>query len=129
MFSFTLKNKKSLSLHQKRFLNLQEFQSKGLMDKFGVKTQKWIVATSQKEVVKGTKTLKAREYVVKAQILAGGRGKGTFSNGFKGGVHLCNTAEEAGELAEKMIGSNLVTKQTPPEGVTVRQVWWQKQLT
>jgi len=122
MFSFTLKNKKSLSLHQKRFLNLQEFQSKGLMDKFGVKTQKWIVATSQKEVVKGTKTLKAREYVVKAQILAGGRGKGTFSNGFKGGVHLCNTAEEAGELAEKMIGSNLVTKQTPPEGVTVRQV-------
>jgi len=107
----------------KRCLNLQEFQSKGLMDKYGVRTQKWIVANTVEDAVKKTKSeLNAKELVVKAQILAGGRGKGTFTNGFKGGVHLCNTADEVGQLAEKMLGFSLVTKQTPPEGVQVNQV-------
>lgn len=122
LISTASKSSKKVVQQQQRFLNLQEFQSKGLMDKYGVKTQKWIVANSPKDVVKGTKTLNAKEFVVKAQILAGGRGKGTFSNGFKGGVHLCNTAEEAGELAEKMLTFNLITKQTPPEGVQVNQI-------
>lgn len=81
--------------------------------------------------------LGAKEYVVKAQILAGGRGKGHFDTGFKGGVHLCNTCEnivcfielvnlcrpsEAGELVEKMIGHKLITHQTPPSGVPVNTV-------
>lgn len=92
------------------------------MDKYGVRTQKWVVANNPTDVIKAAKTLSGKEFVVKAQILAGGRGKGTFSNGFKGGVHLCNTAEEAGQLAERMLGFSLVTKQTPPEGVPVNVI-------
>jgi len=93
------------------------------MDKYGVRTQKWVVASSVEEAVALSKAnLNAKELVVKAQILAGGRGKGTFTNGFKGGVHLCNTVDEVGQLANKMLGFKLVTKQTPPEGVPVHTV-------
>jgi succinyl-CoA synthetase beta subunit len=50
---------------------LQEFQSKGLMDKYGVKTQKWVVGNNPADVIKAAKTLNGKEFVVKAQILAG----------------------------------------------------------
>jgi succinyl-CoA synthetase beta subunit len=60
--------------------------------------------------------------VVKAQVHAGGRGKGTFANGFKGGVHLCKTPEEAREIARKMLGQTLVTHQTGPAGRVVNKV-------
>src|SRR5690606_30805035 len=53
---------------------------------------------------------------------AGGRGKGTFKNGFKGGVHLCDSADEARDLAGKMLGETLVTHQTGPEGKVVSKV-------
>jgi len=93
------------------------------MDKFGVRTQKWVLAHNAKEGEEKSKQhLKAKELVVKAQILAGGRGKGTFDNGFKGGVHLCNTPAEAGEIVGKMVGNKLITKQTPKEGVSVGSV-------
>jgi hypothetical protein len=62
------------------------------------------------------------EYVVKAQVHAGGRGKGTFSNGYKGGVRIVKTADEAVEAASNMIGNTLHTKQTAPEGVPVKKV-------
>jgi succinyl-CoA synthetase beta subunit len=62
------------------------------------------------------------DLVVKAQIHAGGRGKGTFSNGFKGGVHLCKSPAEARELANKMLGQTLVTHQTGPAGRVVNKV-------
>lgn len=55
--------------------------------------------------------------MVKAQVLAGGRGKGCFSNGFKGGVHEVNSASEAKEVASKMLGSRLITKQTAADGL------------
>eukprot|EP01089_Gocevia_fonbrunei_P001048 TRINITY_DN10_c0_g1_i1.p1 TRINITY_DN10_c0_g1~~TRINITY_DN10_c0_g1_i1.p1 ORF type:complete len:448 (-),score=142.38 TRINITY_DN10_c0_g1_i1:38-1381(-) len=105
-----------------RYLNLQEYRSKSLMDKFGVNTQKWRIANTPEEAVKGSKELNAKELVVKAQILAGGRGLGVFDNGYKGGVKLCKTPEEAGEIASKMLGHRLKTKQTPPEGTIVHQV-------
>ena len=62
------------------------------------------------------------ELIVKAQIHAGGRGKGTFTNGFKGGVHICTDAATASEKAEGMIGGFLVTKQTGPEGQLVSKI-------
>ncbi len=62
------------------------------------------------------------DLVVKAQIHAGGRGKGTFINGFKGGVHLCKSPAEARELANKMLGQTLVTHQTGPAGRVVNKV-------
>uniref|UniRef100_A0A803SV97 Succinate--CoA ligase [GDP-forming] subunit beta, mitochondrial n=1 Tax=Anolis carolinensis TaxID=28377 RepID=A0A803SV97_ANOCA len=64
----------------------------------------------------------ATEIVLKAQILAGGRGKGVFSSGLKGGVHLMKDPKEVGKLAEQMIGYNLITKQTPKDGVKVKKV-------
>lgn len=64
----------------------------------------------------------APEYVVKAQILAGGRGKGHFSNGFKGGVHITKDRAQVLELADRMLGQNLITKQTPPAGCPVHKV-------
>ena len=60
--------------------------------------------------------------VVKAQIHAGGRGKGTFANGFRGGVHLCKSPAEARDLAAKMLGQTLVTHQTGPAGRVVNKV-------
>ena len=54
--------------------------------------------------------------MVKAQVLAGGRGKGHFDNGFQGGVHLVGSPEEAREVASNMMGSKLITKQTGEEG-------------
>jgi len=106
-----------------RNLNLQEYQSKKLMDQFRVNTQKWIIANNPEEAEKLTaKNLRAKEYVVKAQILAGGRGKGKFDTGFKGGVHLCTTPAAVKDLAASMIGNKLTTKQTPPDGVLVRSV-------
>lgn len=62
------------------------------------------------------------EFVIKAQILAGGRGKGTFSNGYKGGVKLTKNPDEVSGIVEKMLGHRLVTKQTTGDGVMVNQV-------
>ncbi|KAL6062255.1 Succinate--CoA ligase [GDP-forming] subunit beta, mitochondrial [Balamuthia mandrillaris] len=110
---------------QVRHLNLQEYNSKALLDKFGVTTQKWRLATTPEEAETAAKELAEggnRELVVKAQILAGGRGKGVFDHGFKGGVHLCKTPKEARELAKNMLGHRLVTKQTPPEGTPVNKL-------
>lgn len=66
--------------------------------------------------------LDVKEYVVKAQILAGGRGKGHFDNGFKGGVHLTEDKKEVIELVDKMLGHRLITKQTPKDGIEVKKV-------
>src|SRR5207244_791390 len=60
--------------------------------------------------------------VVKAQIHAGGRGKGAFKNGFKGGVHVVKSPKEAREVAEKMLGQTLVTHQTGSDGRGVNKV-------
>src|SRR6202011_26309 len=62
------------------------------------------------------------DLVVKAQVHAGGRGKGTFKNGFKGGVHVVKSAKEAREVAQKMLGQTLVTQQTGPAGRVVNKV-------
>lgn len=64
----------------------------------------------------------ANELVIKAQILAGGRGKGTFSSGLQGGVHLTKDSDRVPTLCKDMFGYNLVTKQTTKEGVKVSKV-------
>jgi succinyl-CoA synthetase beta subunit len=105
-----------------RSLNLHEYQSKALMDKFGVNTQRWRLAENAAEARSGAEDLKAAEFVVKAQVHAGGRGKGVFGSGFKGGVHLCTEPAEVEKLAGAMLGERLHTKQTSEEGVLVRKV-------
>src|SRR6476661_4963868 len=103
-------------------MNIHEYQAKELLQKFGAATPRGKVATTPEEAEKIAREIGARELVVKAQVHAGGRGKGTFKNGFKGGVHVVNTAEEARDMAGKMLGQTLVTHQTGPEGKLVSKV-------
>ena len=105
-------------------MNIHEYQAKQLFDQFGVPSPAGIVAHTPDEAKAAAEKLADGDgvIVVKAQVHAGGRGKGTFKNGFQGGVHLVKTPDEAAEIAEKMIGQTLVTHQTGGEGKLVNQV-------
>src|SRR5947207_5613378 len=94
-------------------MKIHEYQGKGLLKKFGVPVPRGIVARTADEAFEAAKELASIPVVVKAQIHAGGRGKG-------GGVKLAKSAEEARDIAEKMLGMKLVTHQTGPEGREVR---------
>ena len=103
-------------------MNIHEYQAKELLQKFGVATPRGKAAHTAEEAELAARELGTEELVVKAQIHAGGRGKGSFTNGFKGGVHLCKSPEEAREVAAKMLGQTLVTHQTGPAGRIVSTV-------
>jgi len=103
-------------------MNIHEYQAKEILQKFGVATPRGRVASTPEEAEKIARELGTNALVVKAQIHAGGRGKGTFTNGFKGGVHLCKSPEEARDVAAKMLGQTLVTHQTGPQGRVVNKV-------
>src|SRR5213079_844570 len=103
-------------------MNIHEYQAKELLQKFDVATTRGKVASTLDEAEQIARELGDVDLVVKAQIHAGGRGKGTFKNGFKGGVHLVKSAKEAREVAEKMLGQTLVTHQTGPHGRVVNKV-------
>ncbi|XP_072936159.1 succinate--CoA ligase [GDP-forming] subunit beta, mitochondrial [Epargyreus clarus] len=105
----------------RRHLNLQEYHSKDLLKKHQVTIQNFRLLDASLDP-KSLSDFKANEYVVKAQILAGGRGKGHFDNGFKGGVHLTKDPKEILSLAKNMIGHKLITKQTPQDGILVDKV-------
>ncbi|CAI8031651.1 Succinate--CoA ligase [GDP-forming] subunit beta, mitochondrial (Fragment) [Geodia barretti] len=105
-----------------RRLNLHEYQSKTLMEQYGCNTQRFKIATSTQQAQTATSELGVEEVVVKAQILAGGRGKGVFSSGLQGGVKVTKDLASVPELVSQMIGYNLKTKQTTGDGVTVRKV-------
>jgi len=103
-------------------MNIHEYQAKELMQKFGVATPPGAVASTPEEAEAVAQSLKTSDLVIKAQIHAGGRGKGSFTNGFKGGVHLCKTPAEVKDFAAKMLGQTLVTVQTGPAGKLVSKV-------
>ncbi|MDG2492006.1 MAG: ADP-forming succinate--CoA ligase subunit beta [Flavobacteriaceae bacterium] len=100
-------------------MNLHEYQGKEILASFGVAIQKGIVSQSAEEAVSAAKALTEETgtgwHVIKAQIHAGGRGKG-------GGVKLAKNLDEVSSLADQIIGMQLVTPQTPPEGKPVHQV-------
>jgi succinyl-CoA synthetase beta subunit len=103
-------------------MNIHEYQAKELLDLFGVANSPGGVASTPEEAEKIAASLNTQDLVIKAQVHAGGRGKGTFKNGFKGGVHLCKTPAEIRDTAAKMLGQTLVTHQTGEEGRVVRKV-------
>lgn len=103
-------------------MNIHEYQAKELFVKYGVPTPKGSVVATREEAAQAAANLGSQGLVVKAQVHAGGRGKGTFKNGFKGGVHLANSAAEAASFAEKMLGQILVTHQTGEAGKLVSKV-------
>jgi len=100
-------------------MNLHEYQGKEILSKYGVKVQRGIVATTADEAVEAAKKLTEQTgtgwHVVKAQVHAGGRGKG-------GGVKLAKNLDEVKQKASEIIGMQLVTPQTSAEGKTVHQV-------
>jgi succinyl-CoA synthetase beta subunit len=104
-------------------MNIHEYQARELFGKYGVATQPGRVASTPEEAEKVASSLNTKQIVVKAQIHAGGRGKGTFKSGFKGGVHLCSSPAEARDLAAKMLGQVLVTHQTGADGKLVSKVF------
>jgi succinyl-CoA synthetase beta subunit len=103
-------------------MNIHEYQAKELLQKFDVATTRGRVATTLDEAEQIARELGDIDIVVKAQIHAGGRGKGSFKNGFKGGVHVRKTPDEVRAVAAKMLGQILVTHQTGPAGRLVNKV-------
>ncbi|KAI3648180.1 hypothetical protein MP228_005357 [Amoeboaphelidium protococcarum] len=128
----------AVNVGQKRFLNVQEHTSKSLLDKFGCQNQRFRIVKTAEEAREAfnaiTRECKTNQVVVKAQILAGGRGKGRFVGAEKdgqvgskkasdvGGVMLTKSADECAQLVKYMVGRSLRTKQTGAEGVPVRRV-------
>src|SRR5205814_3603606 len=103
-------------------MNIHEYQARELLQKFDVATTRGKVASTLDDAEQIARQLGDVEVVVKAQIHAGGRGKGTFKNGLKGGVHVRKTSGEVREVAAKMLGQILVTHQTGRAGRVVNKV-------
>jgi succinyl-CoA synthetase beta subunit len=103
-------------------MNIHEYQARELLKRFDIATTRGKVASTLDEAEQIVRELGDVEIVIKAQIHAGGRGKGVFKNGFKGGVHVLKTPEEIREVAAKMLGQVLVTHQTGPRGRAVNKV-------
>src|SRR5512144_454937 len=99
-------------------MKIHEYQGKAILAKYGVAVPRGemaMTADEARDIARRLMAAGAQGVVVKAQIHAGGRGKG-------GGVKIAKTVEEAGEFASKMLGMTLVTHQTGPEGRVVRRL-------
>jgi succinyl-CoA synthetase beta subunit len=96
-------------------MKIHEYQAKAILARYGVTTPRGEVAFTKEEVRDAAQRLKSHVVVVKAQIHAGGRGKA-------GGVKLARSADEAAEIASHILGMNLITPQTGPQGRVVRRV-------
>lgn len=116
-----------IGLTQVRYLNLHEYQSAQIMKDSGVNVPFGIAANSVDEAVAAAKEIGDPQVVIKSQILAGGRGLGTFTNGLQGGVHIIDT-EEVEDYASKMLGGTLVTKQSGAAGKPVNTVLLAKKM-
>jgi len=107
-------------------MNIHEYQAKELYRQYGVPTGEGYPAFSADEAVTAAKKLPGPVWVVKSQIHAGGRGKGTFKEkvaGEKGGVRIAKSIEEVEEFAGQMLGNTLVTVQTGPAGRVVKRLY------
>ena len=96
-------------------MKIHEYQAKELLRKFGVNVPRGIFCPTVNDAVKATETLGGKVWVVKAQIHAGGRGKG-------GGVKVAKSPQQVREYAQQILGMQLVTHQTGPEGQKVRRL-------
>ncbi|ODN04732.1 Succinyl-CoA ligase [ADP-forming] subunit beta, mitochondrial [Orchesella cincta] len=106
----------SVLQESRRFLNVHEYVSYTILRDNGIPVPKFGVANSGSEAGKIAKDLGTNDLVIKAQVLTGGRGKGHFKGGLKGGVKLVYSPEEAEKISGQMIGDYLVTKQTARRG-------------
>ena len=97
-------------------MNIHEYQAKDLFRQYDVRTLEGVVASNPEEAARACKNLGGNIWVVKAQVHAGGRGKG-------GGIVLCRSADEVYEAASNLIGKKLITPQTTSDGVEIRKVY------
>lgn len=97
-------------------MHIHEYQAKELLRAYGIPTPQGRLARSHVEALEAARAMPGPVWVVKAQIHAGGRGKG-------GGVKICRSPEEVGEAAASLLGSRLVTRQTGPSGEAAGSVW------
>jgi succinyl-CoA synthetase beta subunit len=107
-------------------MNIHEYQAKAVLREFGVPVARGVPVLKAGEAAKAAKELGGPVWVVKAQIHAGGRGKGKFKEpaaGDKGGVRLAKSPEEVDQYAEQMLGKTLVTAQTGPAGRQVNRLY------
>lgn len=105
-------------------MNIHEFQAKELFAGFGIPIAMGVAVKAESEFTNALAQLPDGKIVVKAQIHAGGRGKGSFTDGFKGGVHVCADKVEARETAARMLNNTLVTHQTGPDGKVVKTLYF-----
>merc|ERR1711963_837493 len=105
-----------VSVSQRRDLSVHEHVSMSLLQEAGVPVPKFGVAHSSAEAKKIAEDIATSDLVVKAQVLAGGRGKGSFKGGYKGGVQLVYSPDEVETASKGMIGDFLITKQTGEDG-------------
>mmetsp|Transcript_11309 Transcript_11309/g.23843 ORF Transcript_11309/g.23843 Transcript_11309/m.23843 type:complete len:454 (+) Transcript_11309:123-1484(+) len=116
-----------------RNLNVHEYISMEIMNQHGITTPKGFVANTPEEAEHIFTTMMnkpgqpLKDVVIKAQVLSGGRGLGTFKNGFKGGVHMVTRKGQAAEMASKMLGQELVTKQAP-NGILCQKVFLMERM-
>lgn len=107
-------------------MDIHEYQGKEVLKKYGAPVPEGYAASTIEEAAEAAKKLPGPVYVVKSQIHAGGRGKGTFKElpaGSKGGVRVVKSVEEVESNAKEMLGNTLVTIQTGPEGKQVNQLY------
>ena len=107
-------------------MNIHEYQAKGLLRAYGAPVSDGRVVLKAEDAKTSARELDGPLWVVKAQIHAGGRGKGTFKEadaGEKGGVRIAHSASQAAEEAKKMLGCTLVTHQTGPTGKQVNRIY------
>ena len=97
-------------------MNIHEHQAKQILKKYGATVPEGVFALSVEELIKKAKLLNTKKYVLKAQIHAGGRGKA-------GGVKILETIEELNKAATELMGKNLITHQTGPEGREVKRLY------
>ena len=104
-------------------MNIHEYQAKALFEQFDIPCPKGVPVQNLEALPGAVDSISTPLIVVKSQIHAGGRGKGTFLDGFKGGVKLAKNREEAIDYGGKMLGNTLVTAQTGPAGRKVQTLY------
>ncbi|XP_039250539.1 succinate--CoA ligase [ADP-forming] subunit beta, mitochondrial-like [Styela clava] len=112
----------SLASSTKRHLSIHEYNSFGILKNAGIRIPEGTVASTPEEAFEVAQNLPTRDAIVKAQVLAGGRGKGHFTGGLQGGVQIAYSPEEVRDLAKQMLGNKLITKQTGEDGLVCNKV-------
>ena len=105
----------------RKFFNLQEYEGKVLFKKYGLNVEECYLVKTTEEALYYSEKFKNQAFM-KCQVHAGGRGKGHLTSGLQGGVQLCKTTEDVKKFSKQMLGHNLITIQTPKEGLLVKSL-------